>query len=147
MDLVRDIWQIEDAQEGHLEMNPQDITQLARDTDTSLLLPGILFARSGHHPKSKGKEQDRSRIGAGSSHPSFLSFSLHGLDPLYHSCLVIAEPQTGSKVACVFSPPILRHLQASGTHRPCSPPASADFRPQGCGLRAGLHVLRVRLKL
>lgn len=26
-------------------------------------------------------------------------------------------------------------------------PASSDSRPQGCGLRAGLHLLRIRLKL
>lgn len=123
-DPVGDICQIGDAQEGHLEL---EVPVLSHFCQAFYLHPEV---RHGHQ---------------GSSHPSFLSLSLHRLDPLCHPCLVIAEPQAGPEVTCVLSLPGIsrprRYSQALLTS------ASADFRPQGCGFRAGLHVSRVRLKL
>ena len=70
-------------------MDPQD-PKLARDTDTTPLLPGVLFAynaRSGHRPKSRGKEQDQGRahpIPPSSPHPQ--PVALEKLD----TCLFIS---------------------------------------------------------
>lgn len=94
------------------------------------------------------KAKRRSRTRAGSSHPSFLSFSLYELNPLFHSCLAVAEPQIGSKVACVFS------SYPSGISRPrrysqvllTQPLLIPDLSAVASG-QAFLHVLRVRLKL